>query len=368
MNHLDAILTEASSLIDDFRVAISDGRGSDELKNLAWLVCHRLQEVYFRLPNTEDNSRRRTRELLQSFALLGASYVERPGGRSEAEAEADEYISKAATICTTRYLEIDESLTRTEKMRSLMWSLSTKARADDSRRDVNEDFELIECVNGGRSGVIWRGVQHSLNDRPVAVKVIRTSRELETTAREHAEALAKLQHPNIVKVYAFETIRIPESNECCPAVIMEWLEGCDLKTRLRQGNSLTLGESEDVWDAVIDGINHMHERGLTHGDLHPGNVFLTADAVVIIDVKEALTGSSTMSLESRKQGDVEAVRRLLQHVMSHTEGNKDKIASAERQLWETSSLEKMRAVVLNLSTELVQEEPEVRTDLTDDNS
>jgi hypothetical protein len=103
----------------------------------------------------------------------------------------------------------------------------------------------------------------------VAVKVLANAAHgnVERFLRE-AQILASITHPSIVRHLGHG--RAPEGQ---PYLVMEWLEGEDLATRLRQ-RALNLSDTLEVGRAVCAGLAAAHALGVVHRDLKPSNIFL----------------------------------------------------------------------------------------------
>ena len=134
------------------------------------------------------------------------------------------------------------------------------------------DYELLEEVAAGSSGVVWRARQRSL-DRIVAIKLLRTGSfagqaEIERF-REEAEAVARLDHPHIVPVY--------EISEAAGQTFfsMKWIEGGSLADRV--GERLSFASIARLMAKTARAVHHAHQRGLLHRDLKPSNVLLDPD-------------------------------------------------------------------------------------------
>ncbi len=136
-------------------------------------------------------------------------------------------------------------------------------------------YRLERELEAGGMGQVFRARDLVL-DRTVALKTIRP--EILTDPhwlhRFHLEATvsAGLQHPNIVQVYeVLEAVGRP-------VLVMEYVEGTDLKSALDQG---TLGEAEiiRIMSAVCDALAFAHSRGVIHRDVKPANILLGRDGV-----------------------------------------------------------------------------------------
>ena len=129
----------------------------------------------------------------------------------------------------------------------------------------------MDLVLGNRLGEGGFGDVYEATDnlgRRVAVKIIRSSASAFSSALDHAHALARAQHPNVVTIYSLEKVMDPKSGQEVDAVVMELLEGETLAARLHR-ESLTSSEVGQVGRGLLDGLGHIHAQGLAHGDLMP---------------------------------------------------------------------------------------------------
>jgi tetratricopeptide (TPR) repeat protein len=139
-------------------------------------------------------------------------------------------------------------------------------------------FEIRAEIGRGGFGSVYEAFDPELG-RDVALKALRphrTGRELSAEwIKKEAEAVAKLNHPNIVTLHDVGT---------CPAgpyLVMELLRGETLAGRLEKG-ALPLDEALRVADEVASGLAHAHAHGVLHRDLKPANAFLCEDGRVKI--------------------------------------------------------------------------------------
>jgi DNA-binding SARP family transcriptional activator len=128
-------------------------------------------------------------------------------------------------------------------------------------------YQLQERLGEGAFGVVWRAIQPSVG-RQVAVKVIRPeySNRSEFVLGFEAEArlVATLQHPHIIPIFDFW--RDPDG----AYIAMRLMEGGSVDTAA----GWTTPQILKVAEHIGSGLAFAHERGLVHGDLHPGNVLL----------------------------------------------------------------------------------------------
>ena len=132
-------------------------------------------------------------------------------------------------------------------------------------------YQVIERIGRGGMGMIFKAHDPVL-DRAVALKVISTEIEVtdELRARffREAQACARLSHPNIVTVYDMG------EDDGRFFIVMEFLEGEELRRIIAQKKPLTLEDKLTVMLQVCDGLHYAHQKGVVHRDIKPGNIFL----------------------------------------------------------------------------------------------
>ncbi|HEX5661674.1 MAG TPA: protein kinase [Polyangiales bacterium] len=129
-------------------------------------------------------------------------------------------------------------------------------------------FQLEAETGSGGMGQVFRA-RDRFSGTPVAVKLLRERRAgWDARFLREAEMLASLHHPAIVRHVA---------HGACPGgeryLVMEWLTGEDLATRLARG-PLSLDETLALARQVADALAFAHSRGVVHRDLKPQNLWL----------------------------------------------------------------------------------------------
>jgi eukaryotic-like serine/threonine-protein kinase len=131
-------------------------------------------------------------------------------------------------------------------------------------------YVIVAPLGSGGMGDVYRARDPRLN-RDVAIKVLPALGADHPERRERftreAQAVAALNHPNIVTIHSVE-----EANGTA-FLTMEIVEGRSLADALVQG-ALPIDRLLKVAIAVADAIAAAHQKGITHRDLKPGNVML----------------------------------------------------------------------------------------------
>ena len=134
-------------------------------------------------------------------------------------------------------------------------------------------YYLMERLGEGGMAVVYKAHDTRL-ERDVAIKIIRSDSfpgnaldEVLKRFEREAKALAKLSHPNIVKVHDYG------EHEGSPYIVMEYMPGGTLKKIL--GKPVPWQEALRLLLPVARGMEYAHQRGIIHRDIKPANILIT---------------------------------------------------------------------------------------------
>jgi WD40 repeat protein/tetratricopeptide (TPR) repeat protein len=134
-------------------------------------------------------------------------------------------------------------------------------------------YEVLGVLGRGGMGVVYRAWQKGLN-RQVALKMVhaggQASPQVLARFRVEAEAVARLQHPNIVQVHEVG------QHTGSPFLVLELIEGQSLAQWLA-GTPRSARQAAELVETLARAIHSAHCQGVVHRDLTPANVLLTAD-------------------------------------------------------------------------------------------
>jgi serine/threonine protein kinase len=134
-------------------------------------------------------------------------------------------------------------------------------------------YDVVEKIGEGGIGVVYRARDLHLG-RDVALKLLARHAIVDDAARvrflREAQALSRLNHPNITTIYDFNRYRRADY------IVMEFVPGVTLSDRLK-GGALPEQEILRVALQLAEGLAAAHREGVIHRDLKPGNVRLTPD-------------------------------------------------------------------------------------------
>ena len=156
---------------------------------------------------------------------------------------------------------------------------------------INDRYQIIKSIGEGGMANVYLALDTIL-DRNVAIKVLRgdLAHDDKFVRRFQREALAasSLSHPNIVEVYD-----VGEDNGNY-YIVMEYIEGRQLKQLLKKREKLTLTEAIDIMLQVTDGMSTAHDAYIIHRDIKPQNIMILDNGMVkITDFGIAMAMNST---------------------------------------------------------------------------
>jgi WD40 repeat protein len=147
-----------------------------------------------------------------------------------------------------------------------------------------------ELARGGM-GVVYRGVD-PVDRSPVAIKLIQGDKETPSRLarfQREADALIKLDHPNVVSVRAVGLHGVH------PYLVMDLVAGDSLQDKLIREGPLSNDQSANLVRDIAAAVAHMHGHGVIHRDLKPENVLLAGERPLLTDFGLALDLSDTRS-------------------------------------------------------------------------
>src|SRR5579884_946708 len=138
-------------------------------------------------------------------------------------------------------------------------------------------YRVLDKIGAGGTGMVFLA-RHTQMDRRVALKILPTDRSDDPVARgrfrREAQAVAALNHPNIVRAYDIDLDAKP------PFFVMEFVDGVSLQELVARQGRLEVGQAVDYARQTAAALEHAHQAGLVHRDVKPANLLVTADGVV----------------------------------------------------------------------------------------
>ncbi|XP_074065816.1 interferon-induced, double-stranded RNA-activated protein kinase isoform X2 [Macrotis lagotis] len=166
---------------------------------------------------------------------------------------------------------------------------------EEKEYSINErflkDFEKRELLGTGGFGYVFKG-RHIIDSQYYAIKRVKFDN---VKVKREVEALAKLDHKNIVKYrncWVGDDIYVPESSESsesselnanfqrskspCLFIVMELCEGGTLKNWIDSRRCKVTDKTLPLnfFQQITEGVEYIHSQNLIHRDLKPSNIFL----------------------------------------------------------------------------------------------
>jgi serine/threonine protein kinase len=155
-------------------------------------------------------------------------------------------------------------------------TLTARSVAPDAAWPAIPGYEILGVLGRGAMGLIYKARHLGLN-RLVAVKMIlagpAADADERTRFQHEAEAVARLQHPNIVQIHDVG------EHHGQPYLALEYVPGGTLADRLA-GQPQPPHEAAALVATLARAMHHAHENGIVHRDLKPANVLMVSGGVV----------------------------------------------------------------------------------------
>ncbi|MGE0711385.1 MAG: protein kinase [Planctomycetota bacterium] len=133
------------------------------------------------------------------------------------------------------------------------------------------DYRIVAELGEGGMGMVYKG-QHAHLGQIVAVKSLHPTLMSNQAAKDRfereAQALARLNHPNIIGLMNF----INDSNGCF--IVMEFAEGEDLENKLQRMGLIPPPQCIPWFIEACRGLDYAHKQGIIHRDIKPSNIIV----------------------------------------------------------------------------------------------
>ena len=143
---------------------------------------------------------------------------------------------------------------------------------------LNNRYRLDKKIGEGGFAHVFLATDLLLG-RQVAVKVMEESqiKDKELLARFHkeAQAIAALDHPNILQIYDFGVVK------GTPYLVMPYISGGSLADFMKQG-TFTLDEIGVYLDQIGSALDYAHQRGIVHRDIKPSNLLMRPNGQLVL--------------------------------------------------------------------------------------
>lgn len=140
------------------------------------------------------------------------------------------------------------------------------------------NYNIIRVLGEGGMSRVYLGEEPTTHQQ-VAIKELLPnlahSKDLRERFRREAQIMAKLDHPNIVKLLKFE------ETATSFYLIMEYVDGMDLEQHIKEVTGpISEPKAIEIMSTLLDAFGYAHEKGVVHRDIKPANIIITRDGKV----------------------------------------------------------------------------------------
>jgi len=136
---------------------------------------------------------------------------------------------------------------------------------------IGTQYHIDAKLGSGGMGAVYRCTD-KVTARTVAVKVLASQRAISKLIirfQTEAKAIARLEHPNIVKLYSMSV-----DDAGVPYIVMEYVDGVPLSELISRDGVLAQEKVYEIATQLCDALQYAHSIGVVHRDLKPSNIIV----------------------------------------------------------------------------------------------
>lgn len=167
---------------------------------------------------------------------------------------------------------------------------------------LNNRYKIIKKLGKGGMAIVYEA-EDVILDRKVAIKMLRpeyvSDEEFIKKFQHEAKSVARISHPNVVSIFD-----IGQDGDY-HYLVMEDIEGENLKNIIQKRGKLPLIEALDITNQICAALNIAHENDIIHCDIKPHNILITPDKQVKVTdfgIARAVTSSTTTTMTDTIMG------------------------------------------------------------------
>ena len=168
------------------------------------------------------------------------------------------------------------------------------------QRELGNSYRLDKCLGDGTYGYVWKAERLSDN-AIVAVKIPKAQGGKNSDLEEGRSLIDAARHRNVIEIYWMG--RVPPEKEIF-AIEMEYFNSSTLSFILDARDDRFVASYRyllSIYEQVLDGVNHLHNIGISHGDIKPQNILVQGDQAKITDFGSSMY-SQDIYARSRENG------------------------------------------------------------------
>lgn len=163
------------------------------------------------------------------------------------------------------------------------------------------DYRITEVLGEGGMGIVFKGVHERLG-QVVAIKMLHptliTEERIKSRFVREAQALARLNHPYIVRLFQF----VNRDDDCF--IVMEFMDGRTIDQLMDEIGIVPEAKAAEYYVQVLAAMHYAHSLGIIHRDIKPSNIAVTPSGTVkVLDFGTAkVVGESKLTQEGMTLG------------------------------------------------------------------
>lgn len=150
-------------------------------------------------------------------------------------------------------------------------------------------YEIVAPIGSGGMGTVYKAIDRS-RDITIAIKVLERQYDVDKKRRKRdylgreIKIAAALDHPYIIKMHNELVVEEDVEGNLRRCLLMEFIDGYDLKKHITE-QDLSLKQMIDLFIKLAEGLDFLHQHGIVHRDVKPGNFLFSRDGsqVKIVD-------------------------------------------------------------------------------------
>ena len=161
-------------------------------------------------------------------------------------------------------------------------------------------YRVDKVLGAGGMSVVYQCTD-LLVDRTVAIKVMHAQTDARSGLRfqREAQAVARLNHPAIVKLHEFKIV------DDVPHIVMDYVPGVSLSQVISKDGALSITRTIALGMQIAEALEHAHKNGVVHRDLKPSNIMVSdGDKIVLVDFGLAKLEIDALHAKATQTGEV----------------------------------------------------------------
>ena len=148
---------------------------------------------------------------------------------------------------------------------------------------INRRYMPTKIIGKGAMGIVYEAEDLHQERKRCAIKLLLDHRihkpHYQKRLSAEIEMMKKLDHPNIVKIYDYGTLKHSKNNSFppkeyqAPYLVMEFLSGTTLDVFI-QKHELSLKQALNIIIQVLQALDYTHRQDIIHRDIKPENIFI----------------------------------------------------------------------------------------------